>query len=291
VVVIAAIAGAAMFVMPDLAVVVVAGIAAGLALVLCVVLVIVARPKILHSVGAIGLSIVLGAVGGGVMWFLTHPSVYVDNPTKDAIQIYVDGEPVLSLGPNAHDSVSVHKGKHTFGWSPKALASPTATLDSEVKFLKAHLYNPGKTGCYWLQVDTYGNVSDGGRAAGPQSIEEFYLLDSVDNWFTENPGYVSVKKKEKGKVKTALQQATACMKFSHCTLDTRVKLVACHQAAFSKDNVEEFAACADEAARTCSSGGGGKSAPPAGPAATKPAAQPVARPAARPAAKPAPKTR
>jgi hypothetical protein len=125
---------------------------------------------------------------------------------------------------------------------------------------KAHLYNPGKTACYWLVVDVYGRASAEGKSWGPQPIQEFYVFDSVDNWFTDNPQSVTINtKKEKGKVKVALQRAVQCMDFTSCPLSVREKLIDCERK--NIDNDEAFNACHDAATADCKASAGSESTP------------------------------
>ena len=123
---------------------------------------------------------------------------------------------------------------------------------------KGTLYNPGKSACYWLEVDTYGKASTSGVAAGPQPMKEFYSFDSVNNWFKDNPESVKLnrKKGEKGKVQTALQRAKACMEFVKCPVAVREKLILCQRKAFDAENDSAFEACGDEAVASCEAAGG-----------------------------------
>jgi hypothetical protein len=251
-------AAAITFVLSGLGVAVMIGVGAGLGLVLAVVLMLVGKAKMLHTVGGVGIALVVSAIGAGGMWFITHPSVHIDNQGKTALNIYVDGEKVETLKPGAHASVFVHKGERKLGYSTDKEKKPTETTKADVKMFKGHLYNPGKTACYWLVVDVYGKASAHGKQQGPQLIEEFYTFDSVDNWFTENPEYVSVKKKEKGKVKVSLQHAKMCMEFSKCSVKVRNALVECQIKALDITNDDAydkaFQACGDKAAASCGAG-------------------------------------
>ena len=261
-VVCALIAAGIMFVMPDMAIGVIAGIAAGIGLVLSVVLALIARPKIIHAVGAVAIGLVGGAAGGAGMWFFTHPTLHVDNAGKDAIKIYVDGKSVLSVAANSNNTVNVHKGSHTLGWSKDGETKPTGTVKADLSPTKAHLYNPNKTACYWLVVDTYGKASASSTAWGPQPLQEFYAFDTVDNWFSDNPQSVTINtKREKGKVKVALQRAVACMAFANCQTSVRDKFIDCQRKAIAADNEDAFNACDTTAAAECKPGSGGDSAP------------------------------
>lgn len=270
------VAAALMFVMPDMGVGVIAGIAAAIALVLAVALALVAKPKVLTAIGAVGVALLVGGGGGAGMWFLTHPSVHVDNASRDPVEIFVDGSKELSLAADSHGSIFVHKGKHEFGWARKGAKKPEGKVDGEVAVMKEHLYNPGKSACYWLQVDVYGAASSDGEKAGPLKIAEFYRFDKVNNWFTENPEFVTVKKSEGGKVQVALQRARACMEFATCGLAVREKLVACQRAAFTKDDEEAFKACGEQAAQSCAD----KAAEGGGTPSESPSASPSAAPKA-----------
>jgi hypothetical protein len=252
------VAAAITFVLSGLGVGVMIGAGAGIGLVLAVVLMVVGKAKMLHTVGGVGIALVVSALGAGGMWFITHPSLHIDNQGKTALKIYVDGESVATVKPGAHTSVFVHKGEHKLGYSKDGDKKPSETTKAELKMFKGHLYNPGKTACYWLVVDVYGKASAHGKEQGPQPLQEFYTFDSVDNWFTENPEYVKVKKKEKGKVKTSLQHANMCMEFKACSVKVRSALIDCQikalditdDAAYDK----AFQACGDAAAAGCKGG-------------------------------------
>ncbi len=250
-IVLAAIASAIMFLVPELPLLVVAGIGAGVGMLLAITLVAVARPKILYSLGTVGLSFVLAAAGSGAVWFLTHPQVHVDNASSEPVQIWLDGKKALQINANSHRALRVHVGDHKFGWSPKGASKPQHSVKGPVSMLKGHLYNPGKTASYWLVVDTYGNSSGAGKSWGPQPIKEYYQFDSVDTWFGDNPEMVKVKRGQKGKVKTAVQRAKIGMKFAKCSLEVRQDLVQCQRTAVHADDERAFAACSEQAVKSC----------------------------------------
>jgi hypothetical protein len=191
------------------------------------------------------------------------------------MEIFVDGKKVASLAANSNDSVFVHKGKHDFGWARKGAAKPEAKVSGSVAVMKEHLYNPAKSACYWLQVDVYGAANADGAKAGPLAIAEFYQFDKVNNWFSENPEFVTVKKNEGGKVQVALQRAKACMEFATCGLAVREKLVVCQRAAFTKDDEDAFKACNEQAAQSCAEKGS-EEAPSTTPSATPSGKSPTA---------------
>jgi hypothetical protein len=202
------------------------------------------------GVVVVGLAI---AAGGG--WFALHPTTYVDNAGKKTLNVYVDGKKVATLEAGDHESLSLMTGSHEFGYSPKGKKKPTETVKGDVGMFKSHLYNPGKTACYWLVVDRYGRTSGSGPS-GPLKIKEFYQFSKVDNWFSENPEVVRLKKKQKGKTKVALQRAKMCMQFRDCALKVRQSLVKCQSKALDADDEAAFDACGDKAQSSCKSGGG-----------------------------------
>jgi hypothetical protein len=213
-----------------------------------------------------------------------HPTVHVDNATTDALDIFVDGKRHSSVGPNAHASFDLGYGKHSFGYAKSGAAAATATVDGDVKMADAHLYNPGKSACYWLVADSYGTASADGVQQGPQPIQEFYRFDKVDTWFGDNPQSISVGKGESGGTRVALQRSKSCMQFIEhgCSLESRNALVTCQRAAKSD---ADFDKCFDNAKAQCQAAGG-HAAPPTTPAAGKPASP---APAPHPAPAPAPK--
>jgi hypothetical protein len=222
----------------------------------------------------------IAAIGGSIA---AHPTVYVDNATAQAIDVYLDGKKAMSLGPNSHKSMDVGYGKHSFGYAPSGAAAAANTVDGEVKMGDAHLYNPAKSACYWLVADSYGSASVAGISQGPQPIQDFYRFDKVDNWFASNPQSISTK--SSGETRVALQRSKSCMQFVEhgCSLEARSALVTCQRGAKSD---ADFDKCFDTAKAMCT--GGGHAAPPTTPAAGKPAAP--ATPAPKPATPaPAPK--
>jgi hypothetical protein len=213
------------------------------------------------GLAAIIAAVILAPGAGFGAWFLAHPSVYVDNPSNDALNVYVDGKKVMTVAANQHDSISVGRGKHTFGWSKADATAPTATTDGEVKMADAHLYNPNKTGCYWLKAKAYGDATVAGIQRGPQPVQEFYRFDKVDNWFAENPQSITVQEDETGGTQVALQRASICMDLARkgCSADVRQQLVVCQKAAGTSDDA--FNTCTKTAAASC--GGAAPSSPDA----------------------------
>jgi hypothetical protein len=218
-------------------------------------------------------------------WAGSHPSVYVDNAGAEALQIWVDGSKTVEVGADAHTSFSLGWGEHTFGWSKVGASAPTSTVKGDVQVGDAHLYNPAKSACYWLEADAYGNGSTAGLQKGPQPIQEFYHFDSVDTWFGNNPQSISTK--SGGGTRVALQRASTCMEaVAHgCSLAVREQLVSCQRAAFSADKAT-FEKCTDDAIAACQGGrpAAGTVAAAAHPASgPKPAAKtPVKAPAPAP---------
>jgi hypothetical protein len=216
-------------------------------------------------------------------WEFAHPPFYVDNPTADALQIFVDGSKKDVVPANSHIPIDVGHGKHTFGAAKSGAAAPASTVDGVVEVNDAFLYNPGKTGCYFLEAAAYGSASVDGISQGPQPIKEFYHFDHVDNWFTGNPN--SIQTKSKGETRIALLQSQTCTDLARrgCSLQVRETFVICELAATSDDGEET---CRLQASAACK---GGAPAPstPAAPATATATATATAKPAA---VSPTPKT-
>jgi hypothetical protein len=205
-------------------------------------------------------ALVFAPILAGGTWFLAHPQVHVDNAGAEALQIWVDGKPRTIVEANKTGGVPpsffIAHGKHTFGYSKVGATQPEATVEKDATMVDAHLYNPAKTGCYWLVADSYGSASTAGISQGPQPIQEFYSFDKVDTWFGDNPQSVEVQNGQSGDTRVALQRAKECMFLADkgCDESTREQFVTCQRAAGS-----------EEASKRCTDGltclGGAKPAP------------------------------
>ena len=254
------------FVLSSFPIAVMGGVGAVIGVILGIVGVVVTKPGMLNSIAMAGTALLVGGGGGAGMWFLTHPGVWVDNPSADTLTIFVDGEKIGTVKPNANAKFNIAKGERKLGYATGKAKKPEETVKADVEMGGNHLYNPGKTGCYWLQVDVYGSANAGTKKQGPLEIKEFYTFDSVDNWFKDNPEVVSVDKKSSGTTKTAVRYANMCMEFKKCSLAVRDKLAKCTIKAFDKESEEAMQACGDEAAAKCDpkvGDGGGKKGKPA----------------------------
>jgi hypothetical protein len=189
-------------------------------------------------------------------WSFMNPSMYVDNASKDDIKIYVDGKAIGTVKAKRHKKFDVKKGEHELGWSAADDDEAKNTIEAELSMGKPHLYSPGNLACYRLVVDTYGAGTIGSKEVGPLPIAEFYVLTKVDNWFTDNPNTVKIKKRNKGATRTALRRNKLCEEFSNCPLEQRKKLVQCElRAEASSSNATDFkkafVQCAQPVAATC----------------------------------------
>ena len=206
------------------------------------------------GVGALLTGLIVGPAGAIFLWMAAHPSVYIDNPGADALQIWVDGKQSIVVPSNASGAVpptiEVAHGAHTFGYSKVGASSPTGTVDAKVTMNDAHLYSPGNVGCYWLIADAYGSASVDGVKQGPQALKEFYSFDKVDTWFGDNPQSITVDQHSSGGTRVALQRAKSCMQLAEhgCSLDIRKSYVTCQMGA--KDEAG-FDACDDAAIAAC----------------------------------------
>jgi hypothetical protein len=207
--------------------------------------------------GALVVGLLFGPLGAGVAWGFAHPSVHIDNAGSEALQIYVDGDPEIVVAPNVRGveppTINVPYGRHTFGASRKTASKPESTFSADVTMNDAHLYNPGKTACYWLIAASYGSGSVAGMSQGPQPIQEFYSFDNVNTWFGDNPQSINVQNGQTGGTRVALQRAGECMAIAraNCPLAVREQFVQCQRAA--RDEAT-FDACSATAKTSCSGG-------------------------------------
>lgn len=233
------------------------------------------------GIGALVTGLLVGPVGAGVAWAVAHPSVHVDNATAESIQLWIDGQPSIVVPSNqggaVPPSVDVSYGSHKFGYSKSGASQPEATVDADVTMHDAHLYNPGKTACYWLDADAYGSATVHGIVQGPQPIKEFYSFDKVDTWFGGNPQSITVQNGNSGGTRVALQRASECMELAraNCPVAAREALIDCERGA--RDDAS-FDACTAKARASC-----GGTQPPSSPSPSTPAAPTHVTPPPHPA--------
>ena len=148
----------------------------------------------------------------GTVYMLAHPSVRIDNAGTTTLQIWVDGVATKLAAPNDDRPVWmwVTYGKHTFGYSGVGADRPEHTTEVDVTMRGDHLYNPGKTACYRLVVDRYGDASTSGEPHGPVPVSEYYTFHDIYTWFANNPDRVQVSSDSSGTTKTALQRMDDC---------------------------------------------------------------------------------
>ena len=148
-------------------------------------------------------------------------------------------------GATPPPSFSIGHGKHALGWSPVGASSPSGTVDADVTVNDAHLYNPERTACYWLQADAYGDATVHGVQHGPQPVKEFYSFDKVDTWFGNNPQEIEVDSHASGGTRVALQRDEDCMELAKkgCDPDSRDKFVTCEMAAIKDKSKTEYEKC------------------------------------------------
>ena len=127
--------------------------------------------------------------------------------------------------------------------------------DADIGMSGGNLYNPGKTGCYWLVVDVYGEASADDDQHGPLALAEFYHFDKVDNWFSGNPDFVTVNENQSGTTKTSLQLFEDCIAYNHCKDNVRDKLIACIAKAAEKQDKDGAQDCYAAADKICTSEG------------------------------------
>ena len=200
-------------------------------------------------------ALVAAPIGAAGIWFVAHPQVHVDNAGPDALQIWVDGKAKLVVPSNVAGKeppyMWIARGKHTFGYSKEGATAPEGTVDANITMNDAHLYNPGKTGCYWLIADSYGAASVAGIQQGPQPVLEFYSFDKVNTWFGDNPQSVEVDDQQRDKPVTrrgpsrrakSVHGSRRALRRRRCT-----RFVQCQRAA--KDEAT-FKKC-EETAETC----------------------------------------
>jgi hypothetical protein len=164
--------------------------------------------------------------------FAVRPSVHIDNAGKAPVQIWIDGHPSIvaqpQTGQGPRPTVTLPMGQHTFGWSPVGASAPVETTPArKVAWMGDHLYNPGKTACYDVDLSVYGSASAKGKQQGLQPIDDFYTFDRVDNWFKENPYTVSTKGSGTTRVAILPLEVCASLAGQGCPLSIRTDMVDC----------------------------------------------------------------
>lgn len=199
-------------------------------------------------------------------WNSKYPDVFVDNASKEAMQIWVDGQRAALVSAHSDGrippTIRVAKGKHRFGFSAADGKTPTHEIEADVTHGNQSLYNPGEHGCYRRKVTLYKTkwYSTGGaehheRAPayqdGPISIQEFYELPKIDDWFTESPHETSFGNSSVGYWRIALLRHARCteMAAKECSLASRQRLISCEMVAKSAADVTRCEAAADEMCR------------------------------------------
>jgi hypothetical protein len=187
--------------------------------------------------------------------FATHPAVYVDNESKEPLQIWIDGKSSVVVKPMSGNgerpSVRIPYGTHDLGFSSVGDKGPEETTKAKVAWSGDHLYNPGSTACYWLEAAAYGSASTTGLPDGPQPIAEFYTFKTVDNWFKENPP--SITTKSSGETRVSVTTINACAELASlgCPLESRAGFASCASHAYTSSDQGAFSHCIDQAADSC----------------------------------------
>lgn len=188
-----------------------------------------------------------------------RPTVYIDNGGNEPLKLWVDGKPSIAVEPmrgvGPRPALQLAYGTHRFGVSPLSAGAPSEQTDLvQVKWNGDHLYNPGKTSCFWIDATAYGKASTSGMTQGPQTISDFYTFPHIDNWFQDNP--TSIRTKASGETRVSLQTMPICRQLIErgCG-DVRIRqsMIACQQSAFAKQDQNAFDACIDTAIDVCNS--------------------------------------
>lgn len=183
------------------------------------------------------LAAIIALVMGGFLagaWFFyeTREEIVVDNTGTIEVGVFVDGTKVTTIPANLLEtkpkSIHVTRGKHTLGYVKGGGDKPAETTNVDVTDAPVHLYNPGKTSCYWVY----------GGASGPRHVEDYYELPSIDSWFSPSSSGVS------------LQRNPPCIALGekHCPVSIRNELVDCQTRAGSP---AASSACVDKARDEC----------------------------------------
>lgn len=181
--------------------------------------------------GAVVAIVLAGFLVGAWFFYETREEIAIDNTGPIDVSIFVDGTKVASILPNVLEtkpkSIHVTRGKHTLGYAKGAGDKPEETTTVEVTDAPVHLYNPGKTSCYWVY----------GGASGPRHVEDYYEFASIDSWFSPGSG-------------VSLQRNPPCVALGekHCPIGIRNALVDCQARAATSP---ESSACVDKARDDC----------------------------------------
>lgn len=209
--------------------------------------------------------LLVAAIAAGIVASVTHPDVYVDNEGLAPLQIWVDGKKSIVAEPMSsttakRPTIEVPYGTHKLGYSPVGASAPVSeTPPTKIKVAGDHLYNPGSTACYFLDLTVYGNETGKGVVAGPVPLAELYTFKHVDNWFRDNPSSVSTK--SSGETRVALKPFEAggrvvCSEFADCPLKVRADLMECLKTGYDSSWASHDAkTCFIDATKACSAQG------------------------------------
>lgn len=166
-------------------------------------------------------------------FWVAHPEIRVDNGTGSAIRVWVDGKDKGIIEPTAAkatDLATVRSGwgSHTFEWAPIDRPNQKTKVTSEIELGGTHLWDPGRTHCYWRILTTYGDATSDGAETGPRPRSELYGFSKIDEWFVESPHQVNSK--ESGQLRYSLQRDLNCASVSHCGTAAVDKYWDCMQA-------------------------------------------------------------
>jgi hypothetical protein len=122
------------------------------------------NPSFLKRLLGLALSLVLLAlVAYGVQlyreWIKKDSWIYVDNISKNAVEVLIDGKREATVGPGKHEIVKCHSGNKRVQLQRgnETLYDQTHQLaESSEDFPSRYLLNPGGEGCYWHFVIQYG---------------------------------------------------------------------------------------------------------------------------------------
>lgn len=210
---------------------------------------------------ALGFALLLGGLISLAVWDSRYRALYVDNAGRDPIDLWLDGVRLQTIAPNVDGKhptkLRVRAGKHRLGHSEPGAARPTTELDADIA--AAALFNPGSAGCYWRRVALYEPANGVGDphhdraptgADGPLSIQPFYNLSKIDDWFTDPPTSVEFRRNETSISRTALVRNEACTNLAKrgCPMAVRLQLVSCQTIAKTQDDMN---ACEQRSIDAC----------------------------------------
>ena len=182
-----------------------------------------------ERLSAIVLALVLAIVSSSSAWLIHTRSLYLDNPTGEAMVVFVNGKQ-HELAAGANQKIYIEKeDNYRLGWSLDGAG--TAQDEFETAIGDEAMYNPGRTGCYWLQIDVYsvsGTQSvHNSESWGPQPIRDLYMFKKVDKWFAPNPEELELSSSQRSARRIAVLHDGDCMRFSACDITVRQKLQTC----------------------------------------------------------------